>query len=122
VADLIATIDAYLAAHKDHPKPFVWTKSAGDILAKVQRARTALARSTVSRAQLRRTTLALALRTLCGFPVPARALRLDEAAGEKRLISARQVLREERAELRPCRATPMVAAPTFFWLARRQSL
>ena len=45
--------------------------------------------------------LALALRTLCGFPVPAlsRALRLDEAAVEKRLIRARQVLREEAVEL-----------------------
>jgi RNA polymerase sigma factor (sigma-70 family) len=45
--------------------------------------------------------LALALRTLCGFPVPAlsRALRLDEAAVEKRLMRARQVLREERVEL-----------------------
>lgn len=45
--------------------------------------------------------LALALRTLCGFPVPAlsRALRLDEAAVEKRLTRARQVLREERVEL-----------------------
>jgi RNA polymerase sigma-70 factor (ECF subfamily) len=45
--------------------------------------------------------LALALRTLCGFPVPAlsRALRLEEAAVEKRLLRARQVLREERAEL-----------------------
>jgi len=42
---------------------------------------------------------ALALRTLCGFPVPAlsRALRLDEAAVEKRL-RARQVLREEHVE------------------------
>jgi len=45
--------------------------------------------------------LALALRTLCGFPVPAlgRALRLDDAAVEKRLIRARQVLREEDVEL-----------------------
>jgi predicted RNA polymerase sigma factor len=45
--------------------------------------------------------LALALRTLCGFPVPAlsRALRLDEAAVEKSLIRARQVLREEHVEL-----------------------
>lgn len=44
--------------------------------------------------------LALALRTLCGFPVPAlsRALRLDEAAVEKRLTRARQVLREEQVE------------------------
>jgi len=45
--------------------------------------------------------LALALRTLCGFPVPAlsRALRLDQAAVEKRLGRARQVLREEHVEL-----------------------
>ena len=45
--------------------------------------------------------LALALRTLCGFPVPAlgRALRLDDAAVEKRLIRARQTLREEHVEL-----------------------
>ena len=41
--------------------------------------------------------IALSLRTLCGFPVSAlsRALRLDEAAVEKRLMRARQVLREE---------------------------
>jgi RNA polymerase sigma-70 factor (ECF subfamily) len=45
--------------------------------------------------------LALALRTLCGFPVPAlsRALCLDQAAVEKRLLRARQVLREEQVEL-----------------------
>jgi len=45
--------------------------------------------------------LALALRTLCGFPVPAlsRALRLDESAVEKRLVRARQALREERVEI-----------------------
>jgi RNA polymerase sigma factor (sigma-70 family) len=45
--------------------------------------------------------LALALRTLCGFPVPAlsRALRLDEAAVEKRLTRARQVLRDEQVEV-----------------------
>jgi RNA polymerase sigma-70 factor (ECF subfamily) len=47
--------------------------------------------------------LALALRTLCGFPVAAlsRALRLDEAAVEKRLIRARQVLRDDHIELEP---------------------
>ena len=45
--------------------------------------------------------LALALRTLCGFPISAlsRALRLDEAAVEKRLTRARQVLRDEQVEL-----------------------
>lgn len=47
--------------------------------------------------------LALALRTLCGFPVPAlcRALLADEAAVEKRLARARQVLRDERVEFEP---------------------
>jgi RNA polymerase sigma-70 factor (ECF subfamily) len=42
--------------------------------------------------------LALALRTLCGFPIAAlcRALRADEAAIEKRLARARGVLRAER--------------------------
>ena len=47
--------------------------------------------------------LALALRSLCGFPVAAlsRALRLDDAAVEKRLIRARQVLREEQVDLEP---------------------
>jgi RNA polymerase sigma-70 factor (ECF subfamily) len=42
--------------------------------------------------------LALALRTLCGFPIAAlcRALRADEAALEKRLARARAVLRAER--------------------------
>lgn len=45
--------------------------------------------------------VALSLRTLCGFPVPAlsRALRIDEAAVEKRLQRARQLLRDEHAEL-----------------------
>jgi RNA polymerase sigma-70 factor (ECF subfamily) len=45
--------------------------------------------------------VALALRTLCGFPLPAlcRALRLDEAALEKRLLRARQLLRQEQVEL-----------------------
>jgi RNA polymerase sigma-70 factor (ECF subfamily) len=45
--------------------------------------------------------LALSLRTLCGFPVPAlsRALRIDEAAVDKRLQRARQALREAHPEL-----------------------
>ena len=44
--------------------------------------------------------LALALRTLCGFPISAltRALLADEAAIEKRLSRARAVLREHRVE------------------------
>jgi RNA polymerase sigma-70 factor (ECF subfamily) len=45
--------------------------------------------------------LALALRTLCGFPIPAlcRALYVDEAALEKRLARARQTLRDEAVDL-----------------------
>jgi RNA polymerase sigma-70 factor (ECF subfamily) len=45
--------------------------------------------------------LALALRTLCGFPIPAlcRALYADEAAVEKRLARARQTLRDEAVDL-----------------------
>ena len=45
--------------------------------------------------------LALALRTLCGLPASAlaRALLVDEAAVEKRLVRARQTLRDEKVEL-----------------------
>ncbi len=42
VPDLIAKIEAYLAAHNNDPKPFVWTATAEDILAKVARGRVAL--------------------------------------------------------------------------------
>jgi transposase len=38
VPDLIAAIDAYVAHHNQKPKPFIWTKSANDILQKVIRA------------------------------------------------------------------------------------
>jgi len=34
-------VKGYLDAHNDHPKPFVWTAKAEDILAKVQRGRVA---------------------------------------------------------------------------------
>src|SRR5499425_3545452 len=37
VADLQAAINAYLAEHNANPKPFVWTKSAEAILAKLDR-------------------------------------------------------------------------------------
>ena len=37
IADLQAAINAYLAEHNASPKPFVWTKSADAILAKLQR-------------------------------------------------------------------------------------
>jgi transposase len=42
VPDLIAAIEAYLDAHNNEPKPFVWTATANDILAKVARGRIAL--------------------------------------------------------------------------------
>ncbi len=35
---LVAAIDAYIAHHNSKPKPFIWTKSARDILQKVIRA------------------------------------------------------------------------------------
>jgi hypothetical protein len=37
VVDLQAAINAYLAEHNANPKPFVWTKSAEAILAKLDR-------------------------------------------------------------------------------------
>lgn len=46
VEDLIAAIEDYLAQHNEDPKPFIWTKKAGDILEKVTRARQALVKST----------------------------------------------------------------------------
>jgi len=46
VPDLIASIEAYLDAHNDDPKPFVWTATADDILAKVARGRVALQAAT----------------------------------------------------------------------------
>ena len=42
VPELIAAIDAYITQRNAHPKPFVWTKTAHEILAKVHRARLAL--------------------------------------------------------------------------------
>jgi transposase len=47
VAELELAIDLYVADHNAHPKPFIWTASAADILAKVTRAKARLA--TVSR-------------------------------------------------------------------------
>jgi len=35
VPDLISSIEQYMAAHNDHPKPFVWTATAASILDKV---------------------------------------------------------------------------------------
>ena len=42
VPDLIAAIEAYLDANNAHPKPFVWTATAEEILEKVRRGRVAL--------------------------------------------------------------------------------
>jgi transposase len=42
VPDLIAAIEAYLAANNDNPEPFVWTATADEILTKVRRGRITL--------------------------------------------------------------------------------
>jgi hypothetical protein len=42
VPDLIAAIEAYLTITNHDPKPFVWTATADQILAKVRRGRVAL--------------------------------------------------------------------------------
>lgn len=38
---LVTAIEGYVGEHNLDPKPFIWTAKAGDILAKVTRARTA---------------------------------------------------------------------------------
>jgi len=43
IGELELAIDLYVAQHNDHPKPFIWTASASDILAKVTRAKASLA-------------------------------------------------------------------------------
>lgn len=42
VPELVAAIDEYVAHHNENPKPFIWTKSARDILQKVIRANSRL--------------------------------------------------------------------------------
>jgi transposase len=42
VPELVAAIDEYIAHHNTNPKPFIWTKSAADILQKVIRANSRL--------------------------------------------------------------------------------
>jgi transposase len=42
VAELTLAIDGYIAHHNKDPKPFIWTKSARDILQKVIRANSRL--------------------------------------------------------------------------------
>ena len=41
VDDLIGAITEYINQHNQNPKPFIWTASAKDILAKVKRAQAA---------------------------------------------------------------------------------
>ena len=45
VADLKTTIDQWASRWNDHPEPFVWTKTANDIITKVKRGRAALTES-----------------------------------------------------------------------------
>jgi hypothetical protein len=42
VPELVAAIDEYIAHHNTKPKPFIWTKSAADILQRVIRANSRL--------------------------------------------------------------------------------
>ena len=42
VTDLVAAIDGYIVHHNTNPKPFIWTKTARDILQKVIRANSRL--------------------------------------------------------------------------------
>jgi transposase len=42
VIELVTAIDDYVDHHNQHPKPFIWTASATDILEKVKRARRTL--------------------------------------------------------------------------------
>jgi hypothetical protein len=45
VEDLIMAIGEYIDRYNEQPKPFVWTATASDILAKVTRAREAAHKS-----------------------------------------------------------------------------
>jgi hypothetical protein len=60
VPDLVASIQEYIDAHNDGPKPYVWTAAAESILAKVARGRIALENA----GRLRGTPLASAASTL----------------------------------------------------------
>ena len=42
VLELIEALDGYVDHHNEEPKPFIWTATASDILAKVARAHKAL--------------------------------------------------------------------------------
>jgi len=42
VPELVTVIESYIASHNQHPKPFIWTAKASDILEKVKRSHAAL--------------------------------------------------------------------------------
>jgi transposase len=42
VPELVDAIETYIAHHNEHPKPFIWTAKASDILEKVKRSRATL--------------------------------------------------------------------------------
>ena len=42
LAQLQDAITAYIQGHNEHPRPFIWTAKASDILEKVKRARAKL--------------------------------------------------------------------------------
>ena len=42
VPELIEAIEAYIAHHNEEPIPFIWTKTAKQIITKVRRGRVAL--------------------------------------------------------------------------------
>jgi hypothetical protein len=42
VPDLVASIQEYIDAHNNDPRPYVWTATAQSILAKIARGRIAL--------------------------------------------------------------------------------
>jgi len=52
VNDLEQAIAKYIEHHNNNPKPFIWTARADDILAKVTRAKAALARRSISAEQI----------------------------------------------------------------------
>lgn len=42
VPELITAINSHIADHNQHPKPFIWTAKASDILEKVKRSQAVL--------------------------------------------------------------------------------
>jgi transposase len=50
VGELVTAIEDYIAHNNENPNPFVWTKTAGQIITKVRRGRVALERVCQSRA------------------------------------------------------------------------